>query len=258
MYRLLAIATLIFTAAASTWADDLNTFQWQGEMTPGQTLTIRGLSGNIAADLVPGNQAQVTAVKTGWRDDPALVKVREMDDTNGPIFCVVYPNGIDTCSPGSMSFYSNDVQVQFTIHVPAGVRLDANTVNGNIHATGLAAGITATTVNGQFLFSGIGFARATTVNGSITASIASMDWTGAARFTTVNGSIDMTLPPTADVVLHASTVSGTVSSDFPLQVRRPNGVSCSTDSTANGVIGAGGRDLNLTTVNGSIHLRKSQ
>lgn len=258
MYRLLAIAILVLAAAASSWADDLNTFQWQGNMTPGQTLTIRGISGNIAASLAPSDQAQVTAVKMGARDDPSQVQVREMDSTSGRVFCVVYPNGIDTCAPQSMSFYSNDVQVQFTIQVPAGVRLDANTVDGDIRATGLTAGITATTVNGQLAFSGIGFARATTVNGSIAAAIGSVDWTGAASFTTVNGSIDVTLPATADVVLHASTVFGSVTSDFPLPVRGPNGLSCSTGSTVHGAIGAGGRNLNLATVNGSIHLRKSQ
>jgi hypothetical protein len=258
MSRLLAIATVTLTAAALTWADDSNTFQWQGEMAPGQTLSIRGISGSVVADLAPGTQAQVTAVKSGVRDAPSQVEIREKDSYNGPLICVVYPNGPNTCDPVARSGRASDVQVQFTVHVPAGVLLDASTLNGDIRVTELTADVTATTLNGQIALTGIGFVRATNVNGSILVSIKNMDWTGRSTLTTVNGSIDVALPGTANVVVHATTVAGSVSSDFPLQLHGSNSLFCTSGSTANGTIGAGGRDLNLTTVTGSIHLRKAE
>jgi hypothetical protein len=260
MSRLFTTVALIFASAVLTWADDTNTFQWKGDMTPGQTLAIRAINGGIAADLAPGSTAQVTAVKKGVRDDPAQVVVREIDTDTGILICVVYPNGLDTCGGGSMSSYSNDVQVQFTVHVPGGVLLNATTINGDIRAMGLTANITATTVNGQISLSTTAAATATTVNGSIVAALGSTDWPSPSRFTTVNGSIDTTIPAAANTVVHAATVYGTVATDFPLQVRGPSGSMCSSSigSTLNGTIGSGGSVLDLTTVNGSIHLRQGQ
>jgi hypothetical protein len=36
------------------------------------------------------------------------------------------------------------------------------------------------------------------------------------------------------------------------------GLFCSPDASLSGTVGAGGRDLSLSTVNGSIHIRKAQ
>jgi len=258
MSRLLAIGTVTLAVAALTWAGDSNTFRCEGEIAPGQTLTIRGISGSMVADLAPGTQAQVIAIKSGVRDDPSQVEVREKDSYDGPVICVEYPNGPNTCEPVARSTRASDVQVQFTVHVPAGVLLDASTLNGDIRVAELTADITASTLNGQIALTGVAFVRATNVNGSILVSMKNMDWTGRSTLTTVNGSIDVALPETANVVVHATTVAGSVSSDFPLPVHGANSLFCTSGSTANGAIGAGGRDLNLTTVNGSIHIRKAQ
>jgi DUF4097 and DUF4098 domain-containing protein YvlB len=73
------------------------------------------------------------------------------------------------------------------------------------------------------------------------------DCTGKTSLSTFNGNIDVTLPAAANVSIHASTVSGSVSSGFPLEVQRL------------GLFrGSGGRDLSLSTVNGSVHIRKAQ
>jgi len=267
MFRLIATTTLVFASAALTWADDANSFQWQGDMSPGQTLAIRGINSGVTADLAPGTQAQVTAVKSGIMDNPALVQIQVVTYDGGVVICAVYPNMIpnqpDTCvAPGTMKAgqyqVSSDVQVQFTVHVPAGVLLDVTEVNGDIRANGLTAAIHATTVNGQIAISTSGTVQATTVNGSIVATLSGTDWSGSRSFTTVNGSIDVGVPASADLVVHASTVSGAISTDFPLAVRNANGFMCGSGATLNGTIGSGAGALNLTTVNGSIHLRKSQ
>lgn len=264
MLRSITIALFMLSAAAFVWADDANAnvFQWQGDMTPGQTLTIRGISGTVTAGLASGTQAQVTAVKSGTRDDPSQVQILVVTSDSGVSLCAVYPGfpagQACNCGSNSTSLFTSDVQVAFTVSVPAGVALDIGTVNGDIRATGLTGDFRATSVNGQIAVSTTGAAQATTVNGSIIAALASVEWTGTRSFTTVNGSIDATIPASANVVVHASTVSGTISADFPLTVRGPSGFFCGTESTLNGTLGSGGRDLNLTTVNGSIHLRKSQ
>jgi DUF4097 and DUF4098 domain-containing protein YvlB len=51
--------------------------------------------------------------------------------------------------------------------------------------------------------------------------------------------------------VHASTVNGGISTDFPLTVQGRFG-----PKRLNGRIGDGGRTLSLTTVNGEIELRR--
>ena len=258
MLRSIAIATLIFASVTFVWAGDGNTFQWQGEMTPGQTLAIRGISGNVTADLAPDTLAQVTATIS----DASQAQVQAVATDDGVLICEVFPgfpNGqADTCGGHSTSLVRNPAQVTITVHVPAGVALDVAIVSGDIRATGLTGDFKGATVNGQIAISVNGSAQASTVNGSIVAVLGSVEWTGTRSFTTLNGSIDATIPASADVTVHAATVRGTVSSDFPLSANGFGGVSCGMAPTLNGTLGSGGRNLDLTTVNGSIHLRKAK
>ena len=60
--------------------------------------------------------------------------------------------------------------------MPAGVGLLARTVNGSIDAEGLQSDTDETTVNGSVNVSTTGSARATTVNGSITATMDRAVW----------------------------------------------------------------------------------
>jgi Putative adhesin len=256
MSRLLAVTTLVFAASALALADDTPSFEWQAEMTPGQTLTVRAVAGNIVVNLAPGTQARVTAVKTG-SGDLSLLQIHQVDSYRGPMICVIYPYYQDTCQSGTINLHSNELQAQFTISLPAGVLLDASDVNGDIRVNGIAAPLTLSTVNGRLDLAGIGALRGSTVNGSITATYDALDWTGKSSLSTVNGSIDVTLPATASASIHAITVSGSVSSDFPLQVQGL-GLFCSRGGVLKGTLGSGGRDLSFSTVNGSVHIRKAQ
>ena len=58
--------------------------------------------------------------------------------------------------------------------------------------------------------------------------------------------------PGANADIHASTVNGHISTDFPLTVRGRMVVG----KSLQGTIGSGGHELKLNTVNGSIHLRQ--
>ncbi|HKK07398.1 MAG TPA: DUF4097 family beta strand repeat-containing protein, partial [Gemmatimonadota bacterium] len=71
-------------------------------------------------------------------------------------------------------------------------------------------------------------------------------------FKTVNGAIDLTLPSDAALDVDARTVSGGISTDFPLTI---DGRFMHNHAT--GTIGGGGTSLELKTVNGSVELRKS-
>jgi len=145
------------------------------------------------------------------------------------------------------------VQVTFTIKVPDSVNFIARTVNGEVVARRLSGEVEAHSVNGDITVETTSYASATTVNGSIDATMGSTDWTDDAEFETVNGSITIDLPASASMEVDASTVNGSMNTDFPLTIRGKWG-----PRRMSGTVGKGGRTLSLSTVNGSMSLRKSQ
>jgi len=231
-------------------------WEWQGSVARGDAIEIKGINGGIKASGTSGSQVTVTAVKKGRHDDPSEVTIEVVEHSGGVTICAVYPDvkgKKNECAPGDrghLSSRENDVSVQFTVQVPAGVKLVASTVNGDIDAGGLQAAARATTVNGDVKLSTSGEARATTVNGSIQASMGSADWNGTLSFNTVNGNITVSLPEGVSTDVSAATVNGSMNTDFPLTIKGR----FSTKSM-HGTIGSGGRDLELETVNGSIHLK---
>lgn len=254
--RVLAAAVLagpvLWTGAAGA-AD----FEWHGRIDPGKTIEVKGVNGRIVALAASGDEVRVTAVKHGRRSDPESVSIRELEQAGSVTICAVYPGRggrPNECVPGAggrMSTRNNDVVVDFTVSVPAGVRFVGRTVNGRIEARGLSAEAEAHTVNGGVELETTGFGRAETVNGSIRARFGRGDWTGSLDLTTVNGSLTVELPASAGARVEASTVNGSIETDFPLTVEGRM-----SRRHVSGTIGGGGGGLHLETVNGSIHLLK--
>jgi DUF4097 and DUF4098 domain-containing protein YvlB len=143
------------------------------------------------------------------------------------------------------------VSAAFTVKLPAGLRFEGRTVNGGISASSLGGDADLSTVNGSIDGSSSGQVRAKTVNGSVTARMGRTDWTGELELETVNGSVVVELPASASTDVHGATVNGSIESDFGLEVRGKWG-----PKKVSGTIGAGGRVLQLKSVNGSIQVRR--
>ena len=231
-------------------------WDWQGTVDRGDAIEIKGINGAIKASGASGSQVTVTAVKKSKKDDPADVRIEVVEHSDGVTICAVYPDARGKKNEGApgdggrRSSEDNVVSVAFTVQVPAGVRFVASTVNGKIEAGDIGADVKATTVNGDVKVSTSGLARATTVNGSIQASMGRADWSGTTHFNTVNGSITVKLPDNASTDVSASTVNGSMNTDFPLTVQGKFSM-----KNMKGTIGDGGRELQMETVNGSIHLK---
>jgi Putative adhesin len=252
----LALTTTVALAGGRVAAED---FDWHGRLSAGQIVEVKDVNGSIKAVAGGGSEVRVHAEKTGRRSDPSQVEIKVVEHANGVTLCAVYPTPSGSkpneCLPGSggrMNTKDNDVQVEFTVQVPAGVGFVGRTVNGGVEASSLGGDVEAHTVNGGIRISTSGNARAETVNGSISASAGKADWSGAADFKTVNGSITVSLPDSASAEVHAQTVNGGIETDFPLTVKGKFSA-----RQLSGTLGSGGRDLNLETVNGAIHLRRS-
>jgi hypothetical protein len=268
MRRLLAASLFVLFVAPAAGAQ--SNFQWSGAVQRGKAVELKGVNGNIRAEFTSGNQVEVTATKDARRSDPNSVSVQVVQEDGNVTVCAVYPtperwyarrslrNGRNDepneCRPGSaghMNVSDNDVRVDFTVKVPAGVRFFGKTVNGNIEATALRSDTAVETVNGRITVETTATASAVTVNGSIDASVGASTWTESLEFRTVNGTINLRLPKNVNANIHAGMMNGGFQSDFPLMVQSFGGRNRHVDGT----IGSGGRELDLHTINGRIHLQ---
>ena len=252
---LLASAACLALAPRTTAAQ--GEFHWKGKVAPGKAIEIKGVNGDVRAVAGSGD-VEVTAVKHARKSDPDDVKIEVVQHEDGVTICAVYPsdgrreNSCDAGDRGHMNVRDNDVTVDFSVRVPAGVRFVGKTVNGEVAAADLSGDVGANTVNGSIRISTAGYAEAQTVNGEIVASLGRATWNDGLEFRTVNGGITLDLPAGLSTEVRATTVNGDIQTDFPLMVTGRLG-----PRSLRGTIGSGGRRLALQTVNGSIRLRRS-
>jgi hypothetical protein len=246
-------------AAAQTAEPVQKDFRWTGQVAAGRIVQVKGVLGGIKAEPSSGGEVEVVAVKRGKRNNPDEVRVQVVEHGDGVTICAVYPSGeegkVNTCEPGDSNHThvrDNDVQVEFAVRVPAGVRFSGSTVSGSVEAKGMSADVDARTVNGSIRVATTALARAQTVNGSITASVGNANWTNELEFATVNGAIDLSFPANLSTEVHAETVNGNITSDFTVTVQGRF-----SKRNLSGMIGSGGRDLRLRTVNGNVQIRRT-
>jgi hypothetical protein len=264
--RRIEIAALALTLAASAaHAQQGSTerdFSWDGRIPTGRWLYVRNLNGSIRVERATGDRAEVTAVKRWRRGDPEDVRIearRLGGDDGDAIICAFWTENASCDEDGYRSRGDNwrgrndhnDTSVEFTVRLPAGVRLAVSTVNGGVRVDGATSEVQASTVNGRVsAISTGGPVNASTVNGDIDVRMRELG-TGDLEYSTVNGSIEIEVPATLDAELDMRTVNGSLSADFPITLQgRVN------PRRMRATIGKGGRRLRLETVNGSVEIKK--
>jgi DUF4097 and DUF4098 domain-containing protein YvlB len=151
--------------------------------------------------------------------------------------------------------------------------LEAQTSNGGVEARDLDGAATIRTTNGRVQADGVrGALHASTSNGSIQARLLKPEPHRPIRLETTNGGIDLTMDSLDDNEVRATTSNGGISVKLPARIgarvrARTSHSAIHTDfdvrrdgpETKNhldGVIGAGGPTVELTTTNGNIRLLK--
>jgi hypothetical protein len=253
-------AGLASVAAAQQRSD--RDFSWDGRITSGKWLYVRDLNGSIRVERATGDRAEVTAVKRSRRGNPEDVRIetrRIGGDDGDVIICAFWTENASCDEDGYRSHgdnnrrdHDNDTSVEFTVKLPAGVRLNVSTVNGGVTVAGATSEVRASTVNGRVsAASSGGPVNASTVNGDIDVRMRELG-TGDLEYSTVNGSIEIEVPANLDADLDMRTVNGSLSADFPITLQgRVN------PRRMRATIGKGGRRIRLETVNGSVELRKA-
>ncbi len=236
-------------------------FTWTGDVAPGGTAKIRNVDGSIAILAAADNKLTVDAVIMNAA--PSAVQVKQATIGNDVLFCTEIASksgtpcnasGVHTTtySPWKIFSHRHTITVRYTLHVPAGVKVDVETVNGKIAAQDIAANVKAQTVNGDVVVSTTnGTINAETVNGSIIASMAQLPDSGNVHLETVNGSITSVIPEGIGGRINLENVNGALIANYP------NAVSDSGDKHHMRItLDEGTRRVHLETVNGSVNLTR--
>lgn len=242
-------------------------FRWDGAISSGRWVYARNLNGTVRVERASGGRLEVTAVKRWRRGDPAdvTVEVKQVGSGGGDILvCAIWRDMTEDCDEQGYRTRDNrnrrdrwdrenndDVSLDITVRVPEGVKVDVSSINGGLEITGATAEVEAHTVNGGIdARSSGGPVNASTVNGEIDVRMGAIG-TGNLDFSTTNGSITVTVPDGLNADITMRTVNGSVGSDFPMTVNgriSPRRIAAT--------IGRGGMKIDLSTVNGSIDLRR--
>lgn len=264
MRKALTAALLMSALAIPAGAQTASTgdFNWSARIPAGQWLHIRNINGEITVDRANGNEVEVVATKRASRNgDLSRVRIEAKHIGNGALICAIW-GAETTCDErgyhDSRRGRDNDgndngnVEVDFIVRLPAGVRANVSSVNGDVRVMGATAEVIAETVNGDVDAStSMGPVRAETVNGDITVRMDALEGNENLEFETVNGSITAYVPATFQGDVELETVNGSLTTDFPITVQGrfdPRHMRAT--------IGSGGRSLKLSTVNGNVRLGK--
>ena len=252
-------------APAAAQSTERDAFTWEGRIPQGRWIIVRNLNGGVRVERGSGDRVEVTATKRWRRGDPddVRIEVNPSGERDGSMVVCALWNERTECDDRRYNSSSrnnrndndrNDVSVDFVVRVPPGVRVNVNTVNGDVAVAGATSEVIANTVNGDARAETSGGpARVHTVNGSINARMRTLDDADDLDFSTVNGSVTVEVPPSFGGQVEMSTVNGDISTDFPATLSgriSPRNLRLT--------VGDGSRRLKLRTVNGSIDLRRGR
>jgi DUF4097 and DUF4098 domain-containing protein YvlB len=144
------------------------------------------------------------------------------------------------------------VSVDFEIKVPEKMNVSAFSVNGSVETVGINGSTVLSTTNGKISAEEMtGSVKAEGTNGSISIDLVSVQDDDNVVLHTVNGNIVLTLASKLGADIRASTVNGSIRTDFPLEIKGEWG-----PKNISGKMNGGGAHFKVETVNGSVAIEE--
>jgi DUF4097 and DUF4098 domain-containing protein YvlB len=229
-----AVMAVLITAALASAQD----FRKAYTLPSGGQVSIKNVSGEVKVAGYNIGSIEVVATKVGRDRD--LVQVEDLSTGEKIDIHVKYPEHCNC-----------DASVNFDVRVPSGVDYvydSLSSVSGNVEVTGVRGRISAKSVSGNVTVTdAAGIVSATTVSGNVEAQITRLEGTGDLKFSSVSGNVDVKAPAGSNAEVKMSSVSGTLNTDFPIEIQS---ASYGPGQFARGRLGAGGNSLHISTVSG--------
>lgn len=260
----------------------------------GNRLTLATRNGALTVTESADDMMHYRAEKTGGDADDIGFVVRRFG--GGLAVCAIFDEDSEECTEDGIrgrdrrgwQWNRNRARVAITVSVPKGVRLIAQSGNGDVSVSTAAAEARVASGNGKVRVRGVrgrvnassgngevtiddvagpveassgngdvsvgtveGPVKASSGNGDILVSMERLAGSGDLDFSTGNGRIEVTLPNDFSGEVDANTGSGRITTDFP--IRLTGRIS---PTRLRGTIGDGKRRLTMNTGNGSLELRR--
>jgi hypothetical protein len=147
--------------------------------------------------------------------------------------------------------------------------LKINSISGNISIEGVNGEIEVDATNGKAVLTNVsGAVVAHSLNGGVVANLLRVAPDKVMSFSSLNGDINVTLPPDTRARLKMKTDNGELYTDFDvrLEAASPHVIEENSggrhrikqDRTTYGTINGGGPEMQFTSFNGSIYIRKAK
>ncbi len=255
-------AALLCCAALLTACDQPKpseeTFVWKGPVKADSWMRLRNVSGDFEISETPGDSAEIQLVLQRSSAYAPAARIKLLQTQDGILACALYGEdnscsatgykGGNTYTKGFLPFMRGSTTVTGTIRLPRGVKLDAQSTNGDITVTAIASEVTAETTNGDIEIRGTrSTVSVTTTNGDIELAPAAM----GSRFSvgTTNGDVSVDLPSPFNASVNMRTTNG------ELDLRLPGNITTKTAKLIIATLGTGGSPIDIQTTNGDITLR---
>ncbi len=219
-------------------------------------VNLGNINGGVKIKVWDRAAVQVDAIKKAYRRDRLAEAKIEVTSTEENIRIKTdYPDEDQNFRSGE-GRYNNPAIVEYSLTVPRKATLESiELVNGALDIEGVEGNVKASSINGPVTARGLmGEARLTTVNGPLQVTFTQLDEAKPISLGSVNGNLTVVIPSNANASVRASTVHGSISNDFGIQVKHGEYVGHNLDAQ----IGNGGPRVKLTNVNGAISITRLQ
>ena len=243
LFRLAAVSVFFGLALAGTAA--AQDFQKSYQVGAGGEVRIGTVSGDVIVEGYDGSAIVVTGTKRGR--DLDMVSIEDRSTAGNVDVSVRYPKNCNC-----------DVSVNFEVKVPRGVAFNfdrISSVSGNVEIRSVTGKIHASAVSGDVSVRNVaGSVSASSVSGSVDVEIDRLEGTDSMKFSSVSGDVDVRLPSSLGADISMSSFSGSVKSDFPIEIKQER---YGSRNSAHGKVGDGSRSLRMSSVSGSLSLTYS-
>lgn len=260
MLRLAAVAAFaaLGSVANAALGQDFNRSY---RLSPGGTISIRNVSGDV--DVAGHDGDQVTVVGHREGRDRDVIEVEDLSGPNSVDIRVKYPRDCNNC----------EASIRFEVRVPRSSRFTFSPISsasGNIKVANVAGSVKVSTASGNVLVSNVagevnastasgemsvrevaGTVSASTASGNVEVEIARLEGAENMKFSSASGDVNVRLPSSLDAEVTMSTASGQIKTNFPLEVREDK---YGAGSRAQGRLGSGARLLRISTASGNVSL----
>jgi len=217
-------------------------FKKSYSIAPGGHIWISTLNGNIKVAGFKGERIEIIARKKG--PDSHLIKIRDMSAFNRvDLSCRYLERG------------HFNAKVDYEIRVPESIEYNffiKSFFSGDIEISRIVGNLRAESANGSIKLKEVqGKLWVSSLSGNISADIVEVHERSEMRLDSISGNISVQAPSGLDAWIHISSRSGSLKSDFPIEIMD---LRYGPGQIAHGKIGSGLQVLRISSNTGEVSL----